>query len=128
MARGGKSGRSGRNGASGAGAPADPEEKCTAPTSGLEDVLFSHGMARDAAVYEETKREITRYLGTQAWKDVSALTKALEWMEAPESAKPEEPKRMFWAEETKSAQTPNQMDGNKARDPVEADAIYAVRL
>ena len=36
----------------------------TAPTSGLEDVIFTHGTPRDAAVFEEVVKKITRHLGT----------------------------------------------------------------
>ena len=46
------------------------------------------GPPRDAAVFEDAVKQITRYLGTQSWKGVSVLTTALESLEEPEFTDP----------------------------------------
>ena len=63
MGKKGKKGqrRSGGSGGSGAASP----RKFTAPTPGLEDVIFTWGTAKDAARFEETVSSLARYVGTQ---------------------------------------------------------------
>ena len=52
------------SGRSGAAAP----KKFTAPTSGLEDVYFTWGTAKDAAKFEETVSHLARFVGTRPLK------------------------------------------------------------
>ena len=84
---------------------APAKSKFTAPTPGLEDVIFAHGTVWDAAVFEEVVKKITRYLGTQPWKEVSVLIRAIEQLEEPAIPKPDEPKREYWTDSSKTAKT-----------------------
>ena len=40
----------------------------TAPTSGLEDVIFAGGTPEAAALYEKNVERLTEHLGIQPWK------------------------------------------------------------
>ena len=75
MGKKGKKGqrRSGGSGGSGAASP----RKFTAPTPGLEDVIFTWGTAKDAARFEETVNSLARHVGTQGWKYSSVASKAM---------------------------------------------------
>ena len=46
-----------------AGSPAGTT-KFTAPTSGLKDVFFTWGTAKDAAKFEDMVSKLTRHMGT----------------------------------------------------------------
>ena len=49
-----------------------------AKTPGLEDVVFTFGKAKDAAVIETTKSEIVEYVGVQSWRGAAGAALALE--------------------------------------------------
>ena len=52
----------------GAGSPGGASTtKFTAPTSGLEDVFFVRGTAKDAAKFENTVSKLARHVGTSPW-------------------------------------------------------------
>ena len=38
--------------------------KHTAPTPGLENVVFTHGTPQDAATFEDVVKQVTKYLST----------------------------------------------------------------
>ena len=61
--------RSRESGSGGSGA----QGKHSAPTPGLENVVFTHGTPRDAAVFEDVVKQVTSYLASQGWKGVSKL-------------------------------------------------------
>ena len=114
-------------GSSGGGSAASA--KFSAPTAGYEDKVFTHGTARDAAVYEEVLKHLKRYLGTQPWREIDQLTKAIASLEAPAYVKPEKPKRLFYLGEGSNATTEEGRDeSGKARVPVMVDAIFAEEL
>ena len=43
-------------------------KKFTAPMSGLEDVYFTWGTAKDAAKFEDTVSQLARHIGTRPWR------------------------------------------------------------
>ena len=66
-----------RNAAGSGGSGAATTKKFTAPTSGLEDVFFTWGTAKDAAKFEDTVSQLARYVGTQPGKLSSVASKGL---------------------------------------------------
>ena len=82
-----------RNAAGSGGSGAATTKKFTAPTSGLEDVYFTWGTAKDAAKFEDTVSQLARYVGTQPWKLSSVASKAMSAIEAPVIASPTRPGR-----------------------------------
>ena len=42
--------------------------KYKAPTSGLEEVIFTWGTVRDAAKYDEVRNKLAQHIGVQSWK------------------------------------------------------------
>ena len=66
-----------------------------ARTPGLEDVVFTFGKAKDAAVFENTKDQLVRYVATQSWKHASDASRALETLTAPRYTEPPEPAMPF---------------------------------
>ena len=69
--------------------------KYKAPTSGLEEVVFTWGTARDAAKYEEVKSELSHHVGVQNWKFVTKTTKAMAGLAEPGFTKPDRPVREY---------------------------------
>ena len=111
------------------GDAATAESKFAALTPEYEDAVFTHGSARDAAVFTEVMKKITRYLGTQPWKEVSVLIRAIEQLEEPEIRKPEEPKREYWTDGTKTAKTSEVTDAQgQILQAVEPDQVFAARF
>ena len=49
-----------------------------AKTPGLEDVVFTFGKAKDAAMFETTKGEMVKYVGVQSWRGAADAALALE--------------------------------------------------
>ena len=124
----GKQRRRPRSGDSGGGG-SESQGKHTAPTPGLEKVVFTHGTPRDAAVFEDVVKQVTSYLASQGWKGVSKLRKALESLEDPSLEEPVRPKRWYWKDESKSDKTLNLTGADdRPLEPVIKDALYAVEL
>ena len=46
-----------------------------APTSGLEDAVFTVGKTRDAAVFGETKSALAKHVGVQSWRGAAVPVK-----------------------------------------------------
>ena len=90
--------RSGDNDGGGSGT----QGKHTAPTPGLEKVVFTHGTPQDAAVFEDVVKQVTNYLASQGWKGVSKLRKALESLKDPVLVEPTRPKREYWEDKDKT--------------------------
>ena len=117
------------SGGSGGGSGGTSTGKFTAPTSGLEDVIFASGMPKAVAIYEVNVERITNHLRVQAWKGGSELTKTIEIMKDPIYEEPEEPVRMYYTDETRANQeTDDSNDDNTPRVPVVNDSLYAVLL
>ena len=92
----GKKARRQRNGDGGSGGTTATAGGFKGTTPGNEDVVFTHGTPKDAAVFEEVVKKLARWLGQQPWKEVSVLVTALHTLEAPVFTRPEEPKRKYW--------------------------------
>ena len=88
--------------------------KYTAPTSGLEDVVFNHGSVENAAEFEENKTKLVRYIATQTWRMAAAAGNALDNMAAPPLAVPRKPNREFKQDS----------DGKATKDPLISDDEY----
>ena len=117
--------RSGDNGGGGS----ESQGKHTAPTPGLEKVVFTHGTPRDAAVFEDVVKQVTNYLASQGWKGVSKLRKALESLEDPALVEPTRPEREYWEDEAKTKKTDELVnDEGEVLVPVMTDQLYAIEL
>ena len=79
--------------------------KYKAPTSGLEEVVFTWGTARDAAKYEEVKSELSHHVGVQNWKFATETSKAMAGLEEPVFTKPVRPVREYWTDNSRSTTT-----------------------
>ena len=69
----GKKARRQRNGNGGSGGTTATAGSFRGTTPGLEDVVFTHGTSKDAAVFKEVVKKLARHLGQQPWKEVSVL-------------------------------------------------------
>ena len=67
-----------------------------APTSGLENVLFTRGTTRDAARFTDTLNKLAMHLGIQAWSQSTVTSKALIKLVAPSWTEPTKPTRMYY--------------------------------
>ena len=79
--------------------------KFTAPTSGLEDVYFTWGAAKDAAKFEDTTSKLARHVGTSPWPQSSVASKAMSTRETPEFEEPAVPTPEYWADPARSVKT-----------------------
>ena len=79
--------------------------KYKAPTSGLEEVVFTWGTARDAAKYEEVKSKLSHHVGVQNWKFATETSKAMAGLEEPVFTKPVRPVREYWTDITRTVTT-----------------------
>ena len=82
--------------AGGTGSPGGSTVKFTAPTSGLEDVFFTWGTAKDAAKFEDTVSKLARHVGTSPWPQSSVASKAMSTLKRPEFQEPTIPTREYW--------------------------------
>ena len=89
----GKKTRRQRNDDGGSGGTTATAGNFKGTTPGHEDVVFTYGTPKDAAVFKEVVKKLARHLGQQPWKDVSVLVTALQMLEEPVFTRPEEPKR-----------------------------------
>jgi hypothetical protein len=64
----------------------------SAPTAGLQKVLFSFGSTKDAAEFITTKSKLARFVGTQSWPGAAAASMAMEDMAEPILTPPIRPK------------------------------------
>ena len=97
--------------------------KHTAPTPGLENVVFTHGTPQDAATYEDVVKQVTKYLGSQNYKGVAKLRKALETLTKPELVEPTRPKRQYWTTDQQVEQTTT-----VTKFPVVGDQLHALDM
>ena len=67
----------------GAQSAPDTSSSYSAPTAGLQKVLFSFGSTKDAAEYITTKSKLARYVGTQSWPGAPVASMAMEDMADP---------------------------------------------
>ena len=94
----GRKSRNQHSGRASSGASAtDPGAKFTAPTPGLENVIFTKGTTRDAARYADTVIQLERYVGTKTWSQSTVGTKAMIELVAPVSVGPVCPARKYYA-------------------------------
>ena len=63
-------------------------KKCTALTSGLEDVCFTWDAAKDAAKFEDTVSKLARHVGTSPWPQSLVESKAMSTLITPEFEEP----------------------------------------
>ena len=73
-----------------------PGDNFTAPTSGLDDVIFTQGTTIDAARYADTVSKLAQHLGTQTWSQSTVTTKATIEMVQPVFVMPVRPARMYY--------------------------------
>ena len=88
----GKKGKMRQRAVGGAGSPAGTT-KFTAPTSGLEDVFFTWGTAKDAAKFEDTVSKLARHVDTSPWPQSFVASKVVSTLETPEFEEPAVPTR-----------------------------------
>jgi hypothetical protein len=62
--------------------------KFKAPTPGLEDVVFSTGLAKDVVNFEENKKKLSRYCAFTFKSGGTMVQRAIETMTAPTFNKP----------------------------------------
>ena len=72
--------------------------KFTAPTSGIEDVFFTWGTAKDAAKFKDTVSKLARPVGTSPWPQSLVTSKAMSTLRTPEFEEPAVPTREYWAD------------------------------
>ena len=80
----------------GASAEASAANEYTAPTSGLENVLFTRGTTRDAARFTDTLNKLARHVEIQAWSQSAVTAKAMIDLVAPSWTEPTKPTRMYY--------------------------------
>ena len=61
-------------------APANADSTYRAPTPGLETALFDCDGSKSAAIFEETRKKLWMYVGTQAYAGANAASRAIETM------------------------------------------------
>ena len=100
----GKKGKRRQRAVGGAGSPAGTT-KFTAPTSGLEDVCFTWGTAKDAAKFKDTVSKLARHLGTSPWPQSSVALKSMSTLKSPEFQESVVPTREYWADPGRTVKT-----------------------
>ena len=63
--------------------PSTTLEQFKAPTTGLEDILFTTGTNKDAANIIDTKKRLARYVGTCSYRGVAKSSLVIETMTEP---------------------------------------------
>ena len=90
----------------GAGSPGGTgTTKFTAPTSGLEDVFFTWGTAKDAAKFENAVSKLARHVGTSPWSQFLVASKAMSTLRNPEFVEPTIPAREYWEDPERTRRT-----------------------
>ena len=85
------------------------DNKYTALTPGLKNVLFTRGKTRDAARFNDTLKQLARYVGEQAWSQSTVTAKAMVELVAPYWTQPAKPVRFFYVTPTTANQITNLM-------------------
>ena len=75
----------------GAKSAPDTSSSYSAPTAGLQKVLFSFGSTKDAAEFITTKSKLARFVGTQSWPGAPVASMAMEDMADPILTPPTRP-------------------------------------
>ena len=96
-----------RRASSGASAT-DPGAESTAPTPGLENVIFTWGTTRDSARYLDTVNQLARYISTRTWSQSTVATKVMIELVIPVSVSPVRPARKYYVaiKQSEAAPTP----------------------
>ena len=81
--------------------------KLTAPTSGLEDVYFMWGTAKDAAKFKDTVRKLTWHVGTCPWTQSLVASKSMSTLVTSEFEEPAVPAGEYWADPGSTVKTNN---------------------
>ena len=81
--------------------------KITAPTSGLEDVYFMWGTAKDAAKFKDTVRKLTWHVGTCPWTQSLVASKSMSTLVTSEFEEPAVPAGEYWADPGSTVKTNN---------------------
>ena len=100
-----------RNATRSGGSGAATSKKFTVPTSGLEDVYFTWGTAKDAAKFEDTVSLPTRNVGTRNLQQSSVASKAMSTIRVPVIEEPARPVREYWVNVNRTQRTNNNMGG-----------------
>ena len=79
--------------------------KYQAPTSGLEDVIFTWETVRDAAKYEEVKNKLAQHVGVQNWKSMTETSKTMSELNEPVITPPSLPVREYWTDNSHTIKT-----------------------
>ena len=61
----------------------DTPSSYSAPTAGLQKVLFSFGSTKDASEFITTKSKLARYVGIQSWSGAPVASMAMEDVAEP---------------------------------------------
>ena len=70
----------------------------TTLTSGLEDVYFTWGTAKDAEKIEDTVSKLARHIGTSPRPQSSVASNVMSSLVTPEFEEPAVPTREYWAD------------------------------
>ena len=76
-------------------APTTTKKKFRAPTKGYKYLFFTSGTAKDAAQFTDTIEQLSRYVDTLGWKQVSALAKVMTNLKDPALVAPARPTRTY---------------------------------
>ena len=67
-----------------------------APSSGLNNVLFTRSTTRDISKFTDTLNKLARHVGIQAWSQLTVVAKAMIKLVAPAWTEPSKPVRMYY--------------------------------
>ena len=100
-----KSNRRQRNTAEAGNSGSAGTTKFAAPMSGLEDVYFTWGTAKDTAKIEDTISKLARHVRTSPWPQSSVASKAMSTLQTPEFEEPAVPTREYWVDPGRTVKT-----------------------
>ena len=107
--------------------------KFTAPTSGLEDMYFTLGTAKNAAKFEDTVSKLARHVGTLPWPQSLVAPKAISTLQTPEFVEPMIPTQEYLADPGRTVKTNDKTrpeTGNEVVDnpPVKEDWEHNLKV
>ena len=99
------------------------------PMTGLKDVVFKAGKAKEAADFLDTKTKLLRYVGTQSFHRAAMTLRLLNKMEVMEFKKPDRQKNLKFEDDLKESerllQASNyQLDVMEYNEQVKAHKAY----
>ena len=75
--------------------PMTMEKTFRAPTKWYEDILFTLGTSKDAALFTDTIEQLPRYVATLGCNQASALAKVMTYLKDPALVSPAIPTRTY---------------------------------